>query len=99
MTGGARVARSRARTDVRRGRALAGGAGAGAPARAAAVRRRLRDGGLLAFAGVALVPLVMLAVAPVVLGVPHVAADLRYLRRAASGRSRGAPGRRLPSRR
>jgi len=78
MSGGARV------LDRARGR-LFGAVGRLAAAQALARRRALRLAVvgaavvLAAFAGVALVPIVMLAVAPVVLGVPHVAADVRYL--------------------
>ena len=87
MTGGARA------LDRARGR-LFGAVGRWPAAQALARRRgaRLCVVGCatvaVAFAGVALLPLVMLAVAPVVLGVPHVAADVRYLvvRRAAIAR-------------
>ena len=78
MSGGAQA------LDRARGRIL-GAVGRWPAAQALARRRGLRlcvvgcATVALAFAGVALVPLVMLAVAPVVLGVPHVAADLRYL--------------------
>ena len=78
MTGGARA------LDRARGR-LFGAVGRWPAAQALARRRGARlcvvgcASVAAAFAGVALVPLVMLAVAPVLLGVPHVAADLRYL--------------------
>jgi hypothetical protein len=78
MSGGARV------LDRARGR-LFGAVGRWPAAQALARRRGVRlcvvgcASVALAFAGVALAPIVMLAVAPVVLGVPHVAADLRYL--------------------
>ena len=78
MSGGAHA------LDRARGRIL-GAVGRWPAAQALARRRGLRlcvvgcATVALAFAGVALVPLMMLAVAPVVLGVPHVAADLRYL--------------------
>src|SRR5262249_51465212 len=67
-----------------RGRVL-GAFGRWPLARALARRRALRlcVGGCAAvaaaFAGVALAPLVLLGVAPGILGVPHGAADLRYL--------------------
>src|SRR4051794_4299282 len=78
MSGGARA------LDRARGR-LFGAVGRWPAAQALARRRGLRlcvgacASVALAFAGVALAPVIMLAVAPVVLGVPHVAADVRYL--------------------
>jgi hypothetical protein len=92
MSGGARV------LDRARGRVF-GAVGRLPAAQALARRRGLRLAVVgaaavaIAFAGVALVPLVMLAVAPVVLGVPHVAADVRYLvlRRATLARRSWAP--------
>lgn len=78
MSGGARV------LDRARGRVF-GAVGRLAAAQALARRRDLRLAVvgaavvLAAFAGVAALPIVMLAVAPVLLGVPHVAADVRYL--------------------
>jgi hypothetical protein len=84
--------------DLARGRVL-GTVGRWPAAQALARRRGVRlcvvacASMAAAFAGVALVPLVMLAVAPVVLGVPHVAADVRYLvvRRATLPRRAWAP--------
>ena len=92
MRGGARA------LDLARGRVL-GAVGRWPAAQALARRRGVRlcvvgcATVAAAFAGVALLPLVMLAVAPVVLGVPHVAADLRYLvvRRATLPRRAWAP--------
>ncbi|HEY2747411.1 MAG TPA: hypothetical protein VGL86_22465 [Polyangia bacterium] len=92
MSGGARV------LDRARGRVF-GAVGRLPAAQTLARRRGLRLAVvgaalvLLAFAGVATLPIVMLAIAPVVLGVPHVAADLRYLvlRRATLARRSWAP--------
>ncbi|HEX6839731.1 MAG TPA: hypothetical protein VF334_24300, partial [Polyangia bacterium] len=99
MSGGTRALDGGAAAlDRARGRVF-GAVGRWPAAQALARRRGLRlcvvgcATVALAFAGVALVPLVMLAVAPVVLGVPHVAADLRYLvvRRAILPRRAWAP--------
>jgi hypothetical protein len=84
--------------DLARGRVL-GTVGRWPAAQTLARRRGVRlcvvgcASVVAAFAGVALVPLMMLAVAPVLLGVPHVAADLRYLvvRRATLPRRAWAP--------
>lgn len=92
MSGGARA------LDRARGQRF-GAVGRWPAAQAPARRRGLRlcvVGGAtvaLAFAGVALMPLLMLAVAPALLGVPHVASDLRYLvvRRATLARRSWAP--------
>ncbi len=92
MTGGARV------LDRARGQ-LFGVIGRWPAAQALARRRGLRLALValaslgLAFAGAALLPLLLLAVAPLVLGVPHVAADVRYLvvRRDALPRRAWAP--------
>ncbi len=92
MSGGARA------LDRARGRVF-GAVGRWPAAQALARRRGLRlcvvgcAAIALAFTGVALAPVLMLAVTPVVLGVPHVAADLRYLvvRRATIPRRAWAP--------
>jgi hypothetical protein len=70
--------------DRARGQVL-GVVGRWPPAQTLARRRSLRLAVVAlasiaaAFAGTALVPLLLLGVAPLVLGVPHLAADLRYL--------------------